>query len=370
MKCIKKTLIGTAISLIFAAHSAPIVIGHTAPFSGASAVAGNQLREGIEVAIKEQNANGGINGLKIELVALDDEHDSEKTVKNIKYLSEKHNASIIVSTFGNAQSIAAANQIEIQKIPLIGPISGIELLRSKSFSYVFNVRSSYECETKKLIEYMSVATNPNKQFALVYADTVYGKDVKNIFLSELLKKNANPPVEIKLDQKTTEKAAAAAIKQLKATDVIIAANIDSIIKFKNELATLEVKPQVGTLSYVGPVNPGKAMMSQISGLVITQVMPGPDEVYVPFIKKYQLAMKKYSSEKFSHNSLESYVSTLVGIEAMKTVKGEVTSDKIYDSLSRMKIDFGGYKIDYTNNQHNGSSRCSITAIARNGELIQ
>ena len=53
-----------------------IKIGLSGPLTGGAAMYGEAVKNSAELAIKEINANGGIDGIMLELVAADDKHDS------------------------------------------------------------------------------------------------------------------------------------------------------------------------------------------------------------------------------------------------------------------------------------------------------
>ena len=55
-------------------------IGGIGPMTGAAATYGAAVENGIQLAVDEINAEGGINGTKIEFKMEDDEHDAEKSV--------------------------------------------------------------------------------------------------------------------------------------------------------------------------------------------------------------------------------------------------------------------------------------------------
>lgn len=55
-------------------------IGCIGPMTGAASSYGNSVRTGVEAAINEINANGGVNGYTFKLLVADDQHDAEKAV--------------------------------------------------------------------------------------------------------------------------------------------------------------------------------------------------------------------------------------------------------------------------------------------------
>ena len=67
------------------AEGGTLKIGVIGPLTGAGAAYGNAVANGAELAAKEINEAGGINGAQIEFQFQDDEHDAEKSVNAVSY---------------------------------------------------------------------------------------------------------------------------------------------------------------------------------------------------------------------------------------------------------------------------------------------
>ena len=65
------------------------VIGLSGPLTGGAAVYGIAVKNSAQMAVDEINAAGGINGYKVELVALDDQHDPTKVEANYTTMVDK-----------------------------------------------------------------------------------------------------------------------------------------------------------------------------------------------------------------------------------------------------------------------------------------
>lgn len=63
-------------------------IGGIGPVTGGAAIYGQAVMNGIDLAVSEINANGGINGAQIEYNFQDDEHDTEKSVNAYNTLKD------------------------------------------------------------------------------------------------------------------------------------------------------------------------------------------------------------------------------------------------------------------------------------------
>ena len=65
------------------------VIGGIGPTTGAAATYGEAVKNGAELAVKEINEAGGINGVQVRFEWQDDEHDAEKSVNAYNTLKDK-----------------------------------------------------------------------------------------------------------------------------------------------------------------------------------------------------------------------------------------------------------------------------------------
>ncbi|HEY1552805.1 MAG TPA: ABC transporter substrate-binding protein [Kofleriaceae bacterium] len=70
------------------ASSAPIMLGQSAPFSGVNASLGTDMNNGIQLALNEQNAKGGIRGRMLMINALDDGYDPTQAQTNAMSLTD------------------------------------------------------------------------------------------------------------------------------------------------------------------------------------------------------------------------------------------------------------------------------------------
>src|SRR5258706_12016865 len=66
-----------------------VVIGQSAPLSGANAELGNDIRNGVLAYFRKVNDGGGVYGRRIELVTLDDANQVPRAEANTKTLVEE-----------------------------------------------------------------------------------------------------------------------------------------------------------------------------------------------------------------------------------------------------------------------------------------
>jgi branched-chain amino acid transport system substrate-binding protein len=114
-----------AISLFLAGTSLgqTIRIGEVGSMSGSEATFGISTHEGLQLAIKEQNAKGGIKGRKIELISLDDQGKPEEAAVATTKLITQDKVMAIVGEVASSRSLAMAPIAQKHKIPMVSPSS-------------------------------------------------------------------------------------------------------------------------------------------------------------------------------------------------------------------------------------------------------
>lgn len=117
-------------------NSETIKIGGIFPLSGSVAVYGVECRNGIELAIEEINAAGGINGKKIELISEDDEGNPEKSVNAYKKLTTKDGCKLIIGSLTSGCTAAFSTLAQAQKNLMIAPAATMESITDAG-NYVF-----------------------------------------------------------------------------------------------------------------------------------------------------------------------------------------------------------------------------------------
>lgn len=101
--------------------AAKIKIGGVAPLSGGVAVYGVECKNGIDLAIAEINAAGGINGKQVEFICEDDEGDPAKSVSAYKKLITKDKTRLIIGSLTSGCTLAITSQAQANKVLQIAP---------------------------------------------------------------------------------------------------------------------------------------------------------------------------------------------------------------------------------------------------------
>src|SRR5574344_598527 len=98
-----------------------IKIGGIFPLSGNVAVYGVECRNGVNLAIDEINAAGGVNGKKIELISEDDEGDAAKSVNAYKKLTTQDGCKLIIGSLTSGCTIAITSLAQANGVVQLAP---------------------------------------------------------------------------------------------------------------------------------------------------------------------------------------------------------------------------------------------------------
>lgn len=126
-----------------AAEPKPINIGVSCDYTGVTAPEGNVEGPAFEMAVKELNGAGGINGRQIKLHVLDNAGDPSKTVGTLKVLKDANNCVASYYGINSASGIAAKAWADTNHIPIMAcaPVSD-KLIQREGKAWFFRSTST------------------------------------------------------------------------------------------------------------------------------------------------------------------------------------------------------------------------------------
>ncbi|WP_309893325.1 ABC transporter substrate-binding protein [Archangium sp.] len=101
----------------------PIVIGTLGSLTGSEASFGTVVRDGIQFAVDEVNAAGGVKGRKVELRSYDTQGKIEESVAAAKRLLTQDKVVLILGDVTSSGSLAIADAVQAARVPMVTPSS-------------------------------------------------------------------------------------------------------------------------------------------------------------------------------------------------------------------------------------------------------
>lgn len=133
----------------------PIKIGLVAALSGQSAKSGEALTRGLNIAIDEVNAQGGVLGRPLQLVRRDDESNPSKGLLAARELIQREKVAVLFGGLDTPVSLAIVPLANQMKMPFMGVwAAGTPITRNGAAdNYVFRVSAVDELVDEALVSY-------------------------------------------------------------------------------------------------------------------------------------------------------------------------------------------------------------------------
>ena len=154
-------------------------------------------KKGMELALEEINASGGVLGRKLELVTRDDGGNPGDAVRVAEELISREKVNVLMGTFASNVGLAVSNLAAQRKVLFVAsePLTD-KMVWENGNRYTFRLRPSTYMQTAMLIP--EAVKLKKKRWAIVYPNYEYGQSATASF--KKLLKAAQPDVEFVAEQ--------------------------------------------------------------------------------------------------------------------------------------------------------------------------
>ena len=355
-------------------QAAELVVAQIAPLSGVLASTGKQMVLGGQIYFDSVNAKGGVHGVKIKHLVLDDSCKVDETVRLTKEVLARGD---VIALFGfagtaNVGKLLSDGVLDAGGAAMVAPYTGGEVLRNPFNPWIFHVRAGYADEAEHMVK--QVTTLGMKRVAVMYQDDAFGKaglaGVEAALTVRTLKLVVAAPYERNTD-KVEE-----AVRLISASDaqaVIMISVNRSTAAFAKRYREAGGGAQLYNISVVDPAELVKlAGLQNVHGLGISQVVPYPYSPNLAVVREYQAALKKYApNEAINYTSFEEFLGAKVLVEGLRRAGPNPTRAKVVKALESMeRFDLGGTSVGYSASNRIGSRSVEVTVIGGSGRLMK
>jgi branched-chain amino acid transport system substrate-binding protein len=347
-----------------------ILIGQSAALSGPAQALGQDMKAGIEAYFKYVNSKGGINGRKLVLKSLDDGYEPERAKNNTQELIEKEKVLALLGYVGTPTSNAALPLFTAAKVPFVGPFTGAQSLREPFNRYIFHVRASYFDETEAIVDHL-VRSSVNK-IAVFYQNDAYGQAGLAGVERAMTKRNLKIVAKDTVERNTVDVTkAVGTLSKSGAQAVIMISAYKSCAAFIRDMKRAEVSPQLWNVSFVGSKALSNELGEEGRGVHISQVVPFPWGSSAPVVKEYQRIISPDGTDNYNFSSLEGFLAAKVLVEGIRKAGKDLNRESLVSAMERMgKVDLGGFTVNYSPNNREGSKFVDLTIISKNGKFMR
>jgi branched-chain amino acid transport system substrate-binding protein len=157
------------------ASDTEIKIGNIMPYSGPASAYGI-IGKTEEAYFKKINAEGGINGRKINFISYDDGYSPPKTVEQARKLVESDEVLFLFNILGTPPNTAIQKYLNSKKVPQLFVATGATKWNDpKDFPWTMGWQPNYQSETQIYAKYI-LKEKPNAKIGILYQNDDYGKD--------------------------------------------------------------------------------------------------------------------------------------------------------------------------------------------------
>jgi ABC-type branched-subunit amino acid transport system substrate-binding protein len=365
-----------------------IRFGISAPFTGPAKELGQHMKQGIEAAFNVANANGGVYGRQLRLIAADDGYEPTRTGATMKQLYETDQVFGVVGNVGTPTAVVALPYALDRKMLFFGAFTGAGLLRNDPPDrYVFNYRASYAEETAAVVNYLvKVRRLLPEQIAVFAQQDAYG-DAGFAGVEKAIRSlrggNASPILRLNYQRNTVDvEDAVAQLQQYNAQlqqkrhfpikAVIMVPTYRAAAKFIEKTHDLYPDMIYTSVSFVGSTALADELMllgkKYATGVIVTQVVPAVDG-HSSLVLDYKSALAKYfPGEPPDYVSLEGYVDATVLIAALQRNGLGLDTERLVGTFENLRdLDIGlGTPVTFSRSEHQGVHKVWGTQLDETG----
>ncbi len=376
--------------------SQEIRLGMSAGFHGPTRGLAVELYRGAMAYFEHVNAEGGVGGKKVVLVAVNDDYDPLPAIENTIRLVQDD----VLCLFGYLGTPTVTRVLPLLKsyrnkdVFLFFPFTGAQPQREPPYDqFVFNLRASYRAEVKALVD--ALIRVGRTRVAVFYQADAYGRsgwDGTRLALAghgleivaEATYRRGTPFTESMRTQ--------VAELQKGGPDAVISVGAyPACAAFIRDARAAGLDVPIANVSFVGSdlllrvlLDAGRAMGRDLtSGIINSQVAPSYEDVSLPAVRQYRRLMESYGDRlpldlvqgeyrpfRFSQVGLEGFLNAKVMVEILRRMQNPLDRRQLKDAAEGIHdLDIGiGEPVSFGPKNHQGLNRVFLTVV-KNDQFV-
>ena len=346
-----------------------ILFGQSAAFSGPAQELGKNMRLGIMAAFDEANEHGGVHGRLLELQSLDDAYEPEDAIVMTRNLIEQQEVFALIGAVGTPTSRSATPIARAAEVPYIAPFTGAAFLRDNEWDNIINLRASYAQETEEMVARLTSDLGISR-IGVLYQNDSFGRAGFRGAVQALERRGMEPTsIGIYPRNTTAVKTALLDLGQGDPEAVIMIGAYEPVARLISWARRTEMDPVFMTVSFVGSNALAQELGPDGAGVLVTQVVPFPEDDSLPVVHAYLDALANHDPEaEPGFVSLEGYLAGRLVITALQECGADVDRSCLLEQLiDRGDFDIDGFRLQFGDGDNQGSDEVFLTVIGSDGE---
>jgi ABC-type branched-subunit amino acid transport system substrate-binding protein len=322
--------------------------------------------EGARLYFDAFNAQGGVRGQTVELVALDDKYDPVQSAAHAKNLASQGVLALMLSR-GTGPTEGILPLLGPNRMPLVAPATGASSLREPVNPWVFNLRASFQREAERAVKH--IAGIGVRRITIVQVDDAFGNDASRGALKGLDTLGLRVMSHLRFDRNKPDLAPTMqAVTKAGIEAILFIGPGYAVVEGINALRAAGSTAHVATLSNNASADFVKQLGENARGVIVTQLFPYERSTSNPLVREAIGLAKASGRAELTPAHLEGFAAAKLIGEAMKRAGKDITRDSLVKALEGPKIDLGGLQVHYTEKDHSGLEFTDVSIVGPDGKF--
>ena len=308
-----------------------VKIGAVLVLTGPDAKAGQSAKQGIEMAVEEINASGGVKSRKIKVIYEDDGGEPQKSVSAVQKLINVDKVLAILGPMWSSCVLAVAPNVESKGVVILSPTASSPKI-TYAGDYIFRNTYSDAIEGAKTAEFASKELKYGKA-GILFINNDYGVGLKDAFKRKFEELGGKIVIDEGYDPKTTDFRTILVKVKERSPEVIYIAGYSEMGQLLRQMRETGIKIPVLSCIMFEISDIAKVAGKAAEGVIYAYPSYDPEkgnEITLKFAKKFK---EKYGTlpdpeAAFSYDAVK--------ILALAMEKGGFTSEDIKNALYKIK----------------------------------
>jgi branched-chain amino acid transport system substrate-binding protein len=321
-------------------------IGLVDPLSGANAPFGVHAKRGLEMAVEEINAAGGILGAYVQLIVEDCAGDPKVSVTATEKLITVDKCQVIRGGFMSSVAAAMSEVTEKYEVPFVTTGGCAKSILEKGYKYIFRMPTNTTTFNEIAVDFLREVIKP-KKVAIMHNSLLMGVENKDAFLYWVNKRGLNWEI-VSIDSYDITsldfKPLLQKIKSLNPDVLVIAGYLMDLALLSKQMVEIEFTPVVFENGGAGTQ---LLQLIDLSGEAlknwICEIDWWPDRQYPNATLIHQKSLEVWSRYGFPLESAFCY--SYVGMYVVKSAVEKAKSldpKKIRDAIATTEVNIPWY----------------------------
>ena len=339
VKFLKASLVAALTASAFSMPAvAQVKVGVINSLSGNFAAFGSRYNTGMLVALEEINADGGINGQKLELITQDDRSDAQSALAALESLN-KQDVPLIIGSYASGITGPLSKVATRQKIPLIVLGSADDSITKPGSDWVFRAKHNSTIVANVYFDYFDNLRQKHpelKKIAVMHGNGAWPTSVSEEGVRQAEKRGYELVGKQAYDQGTTDFRPILNKFRASSPDILLTSSYAD-----DGIAIARQIKEVGLNTKVVAIDTASSMISFIQQVgdqsenIVSAVSWSPDVKYEGTPQLYE-RLKTKAKEEPSFYEAEGYLALTVAADALRRAKS-LDREKVREALAKTDL---------------------------------